>query len=334
MSGYDEGAPLFSVEFLIVSGVVDRVSGSRCFRQLRIRGSLRQGSSTLKYALEYYSVMADPEVLQRVGARLKRIRVRLGLSLRAMEHRSTELAVERQNSDYALSKAWIVDVEKGRFVPGSFKTATLAAIYQLEIAEIQKWYGIEPDEITKERPLFRPPKTYLLTPPEESTESVANPEAAPQLMKTNLLSQLVDIWGDVPVPLLRRLDLRRSLYGYIGMEDRTMWPLLPPGTFVQIDAKQTRVQKGPFSRGSTQSQFARPIYFLDLRTGYACGWCQIENGILTLIPHPDSGEPTRTFRHPNEVEVVGRVTGIAMRIGEESQALMEAALQRRNPPKK
>jgi hypothetical protein len=74
--------------------------------------------------------------------------------------------------------------------------------------------------------------------------------------------------------------------------------------------------------------------FADIRTGYACGWCQIENGILTLIPHPDSGEPTRTFRHPNEVEVVGRVTGIAMRIGEESQTLMEAALQRKSPPKK
>jgi hypothetical protein len=260
--------------------------------------------------------------------------VRLGLSLRAVEHRSTELAAERQNPDYALSKAWIVDVEKGRFLPGSFKTATLAALYQLEIAEIQKWYGIEPDEITKERPLFRPPKTHLLTPPEESTESTASPETLPQLKKTNLLSQLVDIWGDVPVPLLRRLDLRRSLYGYIGMEDRTMWPLLPPGTFVQIDAKQTRVQKGPVSRGTTQSQFARPIYFLDIRTGYACGWCQIEDGILTLIPHPDSGEPTRTFRHPNEVEVVGRVTGIAMRIGEESQTLMEAALQRKSPPKK
>ncbi len=290
--------------------------------------------STVTYDMEYYLLMADAEVLQRAGARLKRIRVRLGLSLRAVEHRSTELAAERQNPDYGLSKAWIVDVEKGRFLPGSFKTATLAALYQLEIAEIQKWYGIEPHEITKERPLFRPPKTHLLTPPEESAESAASPETLVQLKKTNLLSQLVDIWGDVPVPLLRRLDLRRSLYGYIGMEDRTMWPLLPPGTFVQIDAKQTRVQKSPISRGSTQSQFARPIYFLDIRTGYACGWCQIENGILTLIPHPDSGEPTRTFRHPNEVEVVGRVTGIAMRIGEESQTLMEAALQRKSPPKK
>ena len=311
-----------------------RVSHWDAFCSLQIQGNLWLRKSTVTWPVEYYSIMSDAEVLRLAGARLKKIRVRLGLSLRAVERRSTQLAAERQNPDYSLSKAWIVDVEKGRFLPGSFKTATLAVIYQLEIAEIQKWYGIEPDEITKERPLFRPPKTHLLTLPEESTESAASPEAIQQLKKTNLLSQLVDIWGDVPVPLLRRLDLRRSLYGYIGMEDRTMWPLLPPGTFVQIDAKQTRVQKGPFGRGSTQSQFARPIYFLDIRTGYACGWCQIENGILTLIPHPDSGEPTRTFRHPSEVEVVGRVTGIAMRIGEEPQTLIEGALQRKSPPKK
>ena len=144
----------------------------------------------------------------------------------------------------------------------------------------------------------------------------------------------MDIWGDVPVPLLRHVDLRRSLYGYIGTKDRTMQPLLPPGTFVQIDAKQTRVTKSWTTKGMVQSPFARPIYFLDIRVGYACGWCQIEDGVLTLIPHPDSGEPTRTFRYPSEVEVVGRVTGIAMRIGEESQVLLEEAIRRRNPPKK
>ena len=113
-----------------------------------------------------------------------------------------------------------------------------------------------------------------------------------------------------------------------------MSPLLPPGTFVQIDAKQTRVQKSPAKKDGPQSPFARPIYFLDIRTGYACGWCEIKDGVLTLIPHPDSGEMTRSFRYPSEVEVVGRLTGIARRIEEESQALLEEAIRRRNQPKK
>jgi len=80
-----------------------------------------------------------------------------------------------------------------------------------------------------------------------------------------------------------------------------MSPLLPPGTFVRIDAKQTRVKKGSTNASAGQTQFGRPIYFLDIRTGYACGWCEIKDGQLTLIPHPNSGEQTRTFRYPNEV---------------------------------
>jgi transcriptional regulator with XRE-family HTH domain len=280
--------------------------------------------------------MTDPDVLRRAGAKLKRIRVRLGLSVRDVERRSLLLVAERQNRDFSLSRAWITDIEKGRFAPGIFKTVSLSLIYQLTIAEIHALFGIQPGDITKERAIFLPPKTHLLTPPDESLADKATPSESSEetLENTNLLSRLVDIWGDVPVPLLRRLDLRRSLYGYIGTTDRTMSPLLPPGTFVQIDAKQTHVGKGWAKKTTAQSPYARPIYFLDIRTGYACGWCEIENGVLTLIPHPDSGEPVRTFRYPSEVDVVGRVTGIARQIGEETQALPGESIRRRNPPKK
>ena len=283
--------------------------------------------------------MTDHQVIQRAGANLRRIRERLGLSVREVARRSLKLVAERQNRDFSLSRAWINDVEQGRFVPGTFKIVSLSLIYQMTVAEVHALFGIKPGDITKERPLFRPPKTHLLPPPDESISDSPGPRAGSevtlQLENTNLLSKLVDIWGDVPVPLLRHLDLRRSLYGYIGTNDRTMSPLLAPGTFVQIDAKQTRVRKS-WAKQETgqQSPFARPIYFLDIRTGYACGWCQLEDGVLTLIPHPDSGEPTRTFRHPSEVEVVGRVTGIAMRIEEESQVSLEEAIRRGNPPEK
>jgi len=282
--------------------------------------------------------MTERDVLRRAGAKLQRMRERLGLSVREVARRSQMVVAERQNRDFSLSRAWITDVEKGRFVPGIFKIVSLSVIYQMTIAEIHALYGINPGDITQEQPLFSPPKTHILTSPDESTSDNAgtadDSDITLQLENTNLLSKLVDIWGDVPVPLLRRLDLRRSLYGYIGTQDRTMSPLLPPGTFVQIDAKQTRVRKSPAKREGPQSPFARPIYFLDIRTGYACGWCEIKDGVLTVIPHPDSGEMTRSFRYPSEVEVVGRVTGIARRIEEESQALLEEAIRRRNPPKK
>ena len=186
--------------------------------------------------------------------------------------------------------------------------------------------------------MSRPPKTYLLptsdVPALESAAPLSAPEPALQLEKTNLLTRLVDIWGDIPVPLLRHLDMRRYLYGYIGFEDRTMAPLIPPGSFVQIDAKQTRVKKGPARKSPGQSQFRRPIYFVDIRDGYACGWCQIEDGVLTLVPHPDSPVNVRTFRYPAEAEIVGRVTGIAMRITGEDLVTLERSFEGENSPKK
>jgi transcriptional regulator with XRE-family HTH domain len=282
--------------------------------------------------------MTERDVLRRAGANLKTIRERLGLSVREVARRGELVVAERQNRDFSLSRAWINDIEKGRFAPGIFKIVSLSVIYRMTIAEVHALYGIKPGDITQERPLFGPPKTHLLTPLEEpSSDDAVTAEDSDLMLRlenTNLVSKLVDIWGDVPVPLLRRLGLRRSLYGYIGTKDRTMVPLLPPGTFVQIDARQTRVRKSSAQSATGQSPFARPIYFLDIRTGYACSWCEIKDGVLTLIPHPDSGELTRPFRYPSEVEVVGRVTGIARNIEEEIQTLLEEANRRRNPEKK
>jgi transcriptional regulator with XRE-family HTH domain len=282
--------------------------------------------------------MTREELATRAGARLRKIRMRLGLSIREVERRSQQLVQERQNRDFFLSRAWITDIEKGRFIPGLFKIVGLSVVYQMSVAEIHALFGIAPGDIAKERALFGAPKTHLLFSPDESvSDTVAPPVGSDvplQLENTNLITRLVDIWGDIPVPHLRRLELRRSLYGYIGTKDLTMQPLIPPGSFVQIDTKQTKVKKKPVESSSGPSLFERPIYFLDLRNGYACGWCEIENGELTLIPHPDSPEKTRRFRYPSEVEIVGRVTGVAMRIAEGNLALLQESPGRRNLPKK
>jgi transcriptional regulator with XRE-family HTH domain len=284
------------------------------------------------------SAMTRSEAIVRAGAKLRAIRVRLGLSVRDVERLSVELAKNRHNPYLSFSRTWITDVENGRFVPGSFKMASLAEIYGMNLVEIHRLYGVPPGgDITKERPVFRPPKTHLLAPAEQAPEGETVPEdpsAEMRIEDTNLLVGIVDIWGSVPVPLLRRFGLRKSLYGYIGTEDTSMAPLLPPGSFVQIDAKQNRIRKGPFKKSSSESHFARPIYFLDIRTGYACGWCEVKDGVLTLVPHPDSGVETRTFRFPSEVSVVGRVTAVTMSIEEERFVPLEDVKKGPTNPKK
>jgi transcriptional regulator with XRE-family HTH domain len=264
--------------------------------------------------------MDRSEVKAQAGAALRERRMRLGLSVRDVEERSRVLCAMRRSNRYNLSRAWTTDVENGRFVPGSVKMASLCAIYGMDIDEVQRLYGIDPSDVRKECPIAGPPKTHLIAlseEPEEGGEAANDTPKRFKIGETNILTRLASRWGDVPIPLLRKLGLKRCLYGYIGTEDFTMSPLLVPGTFVQIDVKQNYIRRGPSIQSPGQSHFARPIYFLDIRTGYACGYCELKDGILTLIPHPDSGERIKTFKYPSEVTIVGRVTGIAMRIEED-----------------
>jgi hypothetical protein len=70
----------------------------------------------------------------------------------------------------------------------------------------------------------------------------------------------------------------------------------------------TRVQELKKIEGLAASNFA------ELRDGYACGWCEIKGDQLFLLAHPNSGRETRQFAYPQEADIVGRVTGIAMKI--------------------
>ena len=63
-----------------------------------------------------------------------------------------------------------------------------------------------------------------------------------------------------------------------------------------------------------KNEFDRPVYFVELRTGYRCAWCQVDEGLLTLIPHPSSGVAVQSFNFPDDAEIVGQVAGIAMRL--------------------
>jgi hypothetical protein len=127
--------------------------------------------------------------------------------------------------------------------------------------------------------------------------------------KTIFLSRIIELWGEIPAGLLATLDLRKYLYGYIGLEDRMMTPLLRPGSIVQVDdTRRQIVNSGWFT------EHDRPLYFLELRYSYECCWCFQRGKEVTLVPHPLSPCGPRIIRVPDDGEVLGQVVGVAMRI--------------------
>jgi hypothetical protein len=249
------------------------------------------------------------------------MRVRLGLTTRDVEAKSQIIADDKHNREFHLSHAWVTDIENGEFKPGFFKLYSLSAIYHVGYSEVLSCFGLPMNELGRYRASIGVPKTHLLGGEAElEAQKVSLPvQFKPefQLAKTNLLARVVEKWDEIPIGFLQHLDLHKSVYGYIGLEDFTLHPLIRPGSLVQIDTNQRKL-----SAEKWQTEFDRPIYFVELRNGYLCGWCQADRGQLMVIPHPHSNQEVRRFDYPSQSEIVGRVTGVAMRIcGEKAAGL-------------
>jgi hypothetical protein len=198
-------------------------------------------------------------------------------------------------------------------VPSIHKLVSLSIVYQIKFHEMVKVFGIDLERSATLQLETRHPQARL------SPSGTENPQPlitfpvrfrhGVDLESTNLLSLLIRGWADVPIAAIQHLDLRHNQYGFIGFDDYTLYPLLRPGSFVQIDPHLRKIRT---SRRRTE--FDRPIYFLELRDQYACGWCEMSDRELTLVPHPLSPCQIRRFQFPDDVEVVGQVIAVAMHI--------------------
>jgi hypothetical protein len=78
---------------------------------------------------------------------------------------------------------------------------------------------------------------------------------------------------------------------------------------VQINQKIRKVQSSKW-----RTEYDRPMYFVELRDGYACSWCELQGSQLLLVPHPLSPCNIRQYAFGNDAEIVGQVTAVAMRV--------------------
>ncbi|MGH9523727.1 MAG: hypothetical protein ACRD3E_14460, partial [Terriglobales bacterium] len=129
------------------------------------------------------------------------------------------------------------------------------------------------------------------------------------LSRTSDLGRMVEKWGALPFAYLHRFAQDRFTYAYIGESDLTMYPLLLPGSFVQLDETRNTVVEGGWA-----SEYERPIYFIETRDGYACSWCSRNEDDLIIQPHPLSPVRPRVLKLVHEAEVIGQVVGVAMRL--------------------
>src|ERR1700690_1548002 len=259
----------------------------------------------------YSTVGTGPTM--RPGDQLKELRNRLGVTTREVEEFSRTIAEDQQNEEFYISNAWLTQLENKTSIPSIYKLYSLSVIYRTKFNDLLLVFGIDLNSSARYQlalPLQNTHLTSLEDPdPENAITFPVRFDKSFTLEKTSLISRMVEVWGEVPIALIQKLDVRHCQYGFIGMQDYTMYPLLRPGSFVQIDGQAGRTPPAEW-----RTEFDRPIYFVELRDGYVCSWCEVRGSQLTLIPHPLSGCAIRQFAYPTEAEIVGQVTGVAMRL--------------------
>src|ERR1051325_476208 len=248
------------------------------------------------------------------GARLKEVRTRLGISTREVALFSESIADAEGNEQFLLSGPWLTQIENEKAaLPSIYKLFTLASIYGLSYPQILSLDGVDTNKVKKYHAEVPIAQTRLAQ--YQSTDALSALELPIRfdpglnLSKTNLLPRMIESWGTVPLEFLQHFDLRHRSYGFVGLKDYTLYPLIRPGSFVEIDP-DVKKPKHVIAR----SEFDRPVYFVDLRNEYACAWCELVQDKLVLLTHPLSPVKTRIFEFPKEAEIIGQVTGVAMRI--------------------
>lgn len=246
------------------------------------------------------------------GQNLRILREKLGLTMRDIETASERIAKKHANEEYLIPISRLSDFETKGVIPSIYRLYSLAVIYRREVRELLTWYGIDLNIPVSDIEAVAPPKSHL-------SRALVNAQVVQMPVRmdpgfdsrrTMNFGRMVEQWGTVPLLYLEQFSKVEYTYGYVGSEDLTMYPILPPGSFIQVDESRSKVVEGGW-----RSEYERPIYFVETREGHVCCWCTVGRDELILQSHPLSPVQPRVVRN-SHAEVIGQIVGVAMRLGE------------------
>jgi transcriptional regulator with XRE-family HTH domain len=242
------------------------------------------------------------------GLRLRQARETLGLTYREVEQASYELAAKRGRPDFILHISRLADIENRNVVPSLHKLYSLATIYHLSPLEISGWYEAPLQQTFEDGAAFAAPRTHLH---EFPVSFCLTPQSG-----SNSVSDSTGLLGKQPdnvrcFPGMKHESTIRFRYGYIGLSDRRMAPILRPGSMVVVDTALRNIDGDEWN-----TEYDRPLYFVETRGGYRCGWFLKLKSRLVMQPHMLSHCAPEAWRTPAEAEVVGKVVGVITYLNE------------------
>jgi hypothetical protein len=116
--------------------------------------------------------------------------------------------------------------------------------------------------------------------------------------------RLLNAWSDIPLLLMVDIDWERGPLVLVGASDRMLWPMIPPGSLLQLNQKVKTVDNGSWL------EFERPIYLIEFKSRFYCCHAQRRGDTLRLISHAESPSPPAISVPFKEAKVRGQLTPI------------------------
>lgn len=250
--------------------------------------------------------------MEDAGEKLKRVRDRLSLTIRDVEEASRKIANRHRNDEFVVGLSRLSEIENKGTIPSVYRMYSLCAIYRLDLLEVLEWYGVKTGELPADAAMTEISRTHTLGFGALNSGEVQFPLALDpgiDIRRTTFLSRVIQRWGKLPICLLNGFDLKEHRYAFVGADDWFMYPLIQPASLLLIDESRRKVVNSGWT-----TEFERPIYFFEHRQGFACGWCTLNDAQLVLQPHPSSKCSPEVYSYPDDIDVLGQVTGLAMRL--------------------
>jgi transcriptional regulator with XRE-family HTH domain len=251
--------------------------------------------------------------MNRVGQALRTLREEMGFTTRDVQAASAGLARKYRNDRYLIPISRLCEFEKRDATPSIYRLYSLAVIYRRDLDHLLRLYSIGSDDSGCELQasscvLHQREASAIVA---HAQDLAITQEIAFDPRKTRYLGQMMSSISDgLPFSYLQQFASSSCAYGYVGSEDWTMYPLLPPASLVQIDESRNHVLSGAWG-----SEYERPIYFVEMRGQHACCWCTVGRDFIILQPHPSSSVAPRVLQ-PHDAEVLGQVVGAALMFGQ------------------
>jgi transcriptional regulator with XRE-family HTH domain len=282
-----------------ILGVVDLE-----IRRLDYRGTPAVSSYAARHWLP--AVLDRPAANGKIGDRLRRARVRSGLSFHEASNRTREIARTLNHSHYFCAASALSDMEAGDLFPRHIhKLISLSAVYCLSVGELAGLAGLFLESAGQEpmpEEWIRIPKTQSPLVPRTRSRFLRAVEDRFEEIPLFLRSALPTLLG-LPNPSVRDLF-------WAGATAHLSHPYLKNAAFLAVNRKSKTPAPSLFS-----PVWAQPLYILELRDGrQLCAACTLQNGTLLVRRCTTNARSLVRLRNHVEVEVLGRVVAVVRRL--------------------